>query len=308
MGDCVKLYIINYTDEYQALCALEMKRLFDAPFKDVIVSNCDYDAGRSAFFKAKIDVLAHHHDLQTFLDLVSTVYVEKFKINYIKSKQDDLSYDLRMELVRSCASRMKGIGCIDEEAIQLGVLYHEGIYYLGYLYEDHQTWQKHLKKPQSYSQSISAKDARALVNIACGKNDITLVDPCAGVGSILLEAMQMGIICEGYEINKGVAWKANRNLEYFGYPKVVGNMDMLEVDKHYDSAILDIPYNLYSSITKAQQYQLIKKCYDLADTFVLVSYEPFDDVLEEIGFEIKEKCLIKKIKMHRYVYYCEVKK
>ena len=108
----MKLYIINYTDEYQALCALEMKRLFDAPFKDVIVSNCDYDAGRSAFFKAKIDVLAHHHDLQTFLDLVSTVYVEKFKINYIKSKQDDLSYDLRMELVRSCASRMKGIGCI----------------------------------------------------------------------------------------------------------------------------------------------------------------------------------------------------
>ena len=90
MGDCVKLYIINYTDEYQALCALEMKRLFDAPFKDVIISSCDYDAGRSAFFKAKIDVLAHHHDLQTFLDLVSTVYVEKFKINYIKSKQDDM--------------------------------------------------------------------------------------------------------------------------------------------------------------------------------------------------------------------------
>ena len=82
---------------------------------------------------------------------------------------------------------------------------------------------------------------------------------------------------------------------------------MLEVDKHYDAAILDIPYNLYSSITKDQQYQLIKKCYDLADTFVLVCYEPFDDVLEVIGFEIKEKCLIKKIKMHRYVYFCEVK-
>ena len=303
----MKLYVINYTSEYQALCALEMKRLFGKECSDVILSDYDYSAGKSAFFKAKIDVIVSNRNLEVFLNSVSTICVDQFKINYIKPKKDVLSYEKRMQLVRSVASCIQGVGCMNEEATQLGVLYNEGVYYLGYLYEDHQTWQKHLKKPQSYSQSISAKDARALVNIVTGGKNIDMVDPCAGVGSILLEAMEMGIPCEGYEINKGVAWKANRNLEYFGYSKVVMSEDMLDVTKHYSGAILDIPYNLYSSITKEEQYRLIKKCFEMADCFVLVSYEPFEDVLKEIGFEIKETCLIQKIKMHRYVYYCEVK-
>lgn len=296
-------YIVNYTSEYEQLCAMEMKRLFSQDLNDVIFSDKNYINNLSPFFKGKLTVLISDSNLEYFYEKVATLIIPTFTVTYIKSRQDELTYEKRMELVRGVASKINGIGSLDKDATLLGVMYFKGAYYLG-TYEVSKR-EEH-KKLQSYSQSLSSFDARSIVNIATGGNKVTIVDPCCGVGTTLIEALSMGYPIEGYEINKSVAWKANRNLEHFGYEKIVENMDMHDIQKHYDVALLDIPYNLYSSITRSEQISLIEKCHEIADYFVLVSFEEFDDILKENKFQILEKCVLKKIKMIRYIYYCGV--
>ena len=294
-------YVVNYTDEYKELCSLEMRRLFSAELKDVILSDEDYKNNLSPFFKGKLTILVKESHLELFYKQIETLTIPTFTVTYIKSKQDELPYEKRMSLVKKVASKINGIGSLDAPLI--GVMYYEGSYYLGY-YEVSKR-DEH-KKLQSYSQSLSSFDARSFVNIATGGKNISIVDPCCGVGTILIEAKSMGYHIDGYEINKGVAWKANRNLEHFGYEKIVRNMDMHDINQHYDVALLDIPYNLYSSITRQEQISLIKKCHEMVDKVVLISFEEFDEILLENQFRILEKCQLKKMKMVRYVYYCEV--
>lgn len=296
-------YIINYTNEYKDLCVLEMKRLFSMELNDVIFSNKDYINNLSPFFKGKLTILVGESNLEAFYDKISMVTIPTFTVSYIKSKQDVLTYEKRMELVKTVASKINGIGSLDKDATLLGVMYFEGNYYLGYYEVSNRD--EH-KKIQSYSQSLSSFVARSIVNIASGGNDVKIVDPCCGVGTTLIEALSMGYHIEGYEINKSVAWKANRNLDHFGYEKIVKNMDMHQINQHYDVALLDIPYNLYSSITLNEQIALIQKCHEIADYFVLISFEEFDEILLENKFQIIEKCSVKKIKMIRYIYYCGV--
>ena len=299
------LYILNYPPEQKEMCALEMKCLFGFSHPFVICSDKDYPAGRSAFFKTKIDVICLDHDQLFFLEKVKEVTIDLFKVNYIKTNEDPFMYQERMDLVRSVARSLNGIGSIEKTATQLAVTYFENTYYLGYMHEDHQSWQLHLQKPQSYSQSLSSKDARSLVNMATCGNDVSIIDPCCGVGTVVLEALSMHHRMDACEIHPGVTWKANRNLEYFGYPKIVCNRDMHTIEKKYDVAILDIPYNLYSSITKEEQGRLIGSCFKMARRFVLLSYEDLSDLLVKNHWQIIDQCVVKKMKLERIIYICE---
>lgn len=299
------LYVINYPPEQQELCQLEIKRLFNQELQEVILSEVDYEASRSVYFKSKLEILVSDIDKLAFVEKTRSIVIDRFKVSYIKHKKDELTYENRMNLVKDVAFLIKGVGSLKDNAKQLGVIFYKGTYYLGIVSKDHQTWQHHQNKPQSYSQSLSARDARTLVNIATGGKDVSIVDPCCGVGTVVLEALEMKHQIDAYEIHKGVTWKANRNLEYFGYPKIIQNKDMHTIDKTYDVAILDIPYNLYSSITKEEQFALLESCHRIANYLVLISYEELDTMLSEASFDILEKCLVKKMKFGRYVYYCE---
>ncbi|NRW77833.1 hypothetical protein [Clostridium beijerinckii] len=59
----------------------------------------------------------------------------------------------------------------------------------------------------------------------------------------------MGIDVVGCEINKSIAENAKKNLEFYGYENVVTNGDMNEIEEKYDTAIIDLPYGLFTPTT-----------------------------------------------------------
>ncbi|MDD3148073.1 MAG: hypothetical protein PHD82_12265, partial [Candidatus Riflebacteria bacterium] len=72
------------------------------------------------------------------------------------------------------------------------------------------------KKPNSNSHSLKARTAKALVSIAIGDElNCSLVDPCCGVGTVVIEAISMQINVKGYEINPLVARKAEKKSGLF---------------------------------------------------------------------------------------------
>ena len=106
-------------------------------------------------------------------------------------------------------------------------------------------WLSHNKKPFSYCNALKVNVSRALVNIAVGNNLTTrVIDPCCGIGTVLIEALSLGIDIKGYELNPYIGENAKRNLEYFGYEDIVTIDNMINIQDKFDVAIVDLPYGL----------------------------------------------------------------
>ncbi|MGL5916511.1 MAG: TRM11 family SAM-dependent methyltransferase, partial [Culicoidibacterales bacterium] len=121
-----------------------------------------------------------------------------------------------------------------------------------------------------------------------------LVDPCCGVGTVVIEALAHGIAMEGYEINPAVAEKAQKNLVHFGLENVIICADMHTITKHYDAAIIDIPYGLYTPTTKQEQLDILKTAKRIADKLILLTCDNLDELLYESGFTKIETCAVNK--------------
>ena len=56
---------------------------------------------------------------------------------------------------------------------------------------------KHDDKPNTFSNSLDIRLARTLVNLAAGDNDqVTIVDPCCGMGTVVLEGLALDLDIE----------------------------------------------------------------------------------------------------------------
>ena len=71
-------------------------------------------------------------------------------------------------------------------------------------------------------------------------------------------------------------------------------MILISIKGHYDIAIIDIPYNLYTPITYKEQSDIINSARKLCNKLVLVSCEQMDQEIKQAGFEIRNRILRKK--------------
>ena len=149
--------------------------------------------------------------------------------------------------------------------------------------------------------------ARALVNIAVGDNrELTLVDPCCGVGTVVIEALDLGINVKGYEISKSLVYNARNNIEFLGYNReIITSGNMHNINEVFDVAIVDIPYGLFSPVTLKEQMDIINTSRRIARKLVIITFEDMDNLIISAGFKIIEKCYMIKGNMVRQVSICE---
>lgn len=110
----------------------------------------------------------------------------------------------------------------------------------------------------------------------------------------MVEALSMGINIVGRDINPFIAAGARTNIAHFGFEAEVALGDIADIKEHYDTAIVDMPYNLYSSITPEEQYAILVNARRIADRVVIVAIEAMDEMIETAGFEIIDRCVAKK--------------
>ena len=157
--------------------------------------------------------------------------------------------------------------------------------------------------PHSYSNGLSLKMARAIINIAVQNNlDSKVIDPCCGIGTVVLEGLDLGIDIKGIEISKQIAHNARNNIEFFGYDRdIIICNDMHNLKGKYDVAIIDIPYGIFSPITYEDQVKIIKTSRKLAEKVILISFEDMDKELMQEGFKVIDKGTIVKNRFTRYI-------
>ncbi len=305
----MNLYTINYSKFLADLCKLEMRVLFDYSGEEKhFFSNRLIDPSRSPFIKERLSVIFEGESLDSLIGQVraSRFPADRFKVIYLKIEGWEDDYRERLRAVRELGTAIEGWADVRNPLVVFGVTCVNGKWIFGTYERNDYRWHRHDKKPHTYSSSISFRVARALVNIGIGPDTTrTLIDPCCGVGTVVIEALSMGIDAKGYEINAPVAGSARQNVIFFGHPDVITEGDMHESEDHFDVAIIDIPYGLYQAITAQQQQEIIKTARRICRRLILVTLENMDAMIREAGFEIIDEARVTKGQMVRRVCVCE---
>ena len=302
-------YIINYNREFEEeLCNMEINSLFNIkPSGKQFFSEKYINPSRSPFLKEVIKVKYEEDSLEKILSNIKkdNISYEKFKVCYVKNKYNEISYDERLKSIREIGFIINGEADIHNPEILLGLSNIDGKWIFGEYEKNDFEWHIHDKKPYSYSNSLSLRVARALVNIAVGDNiNQKLIDPCCGVGTVIIEALSMGIDAFGWELNENIAENAEKNLEFFGYDNVITHGDMTTIKDKFDTAIIDMPYGLFTPITKREQISIIRASRNITRKLIIVTFEDMSEIIEASGFEIIDTAHVSKGKFKRYISIC----
>jgi tRNA G10 N-methylase Trm11 len=306
------LYSINYDFNEVALSRLESKCIFDQEERDkVLFSDLQVEPSRSAFIKKRLDIIAASEDYASLLEAIKSknITIEGFKVEYVVLEGDATDYFERLKKLKDIGFRIEGIPSYHHPRIIYGICHWKGIWYFGVLIKNNLIWQQHKQKPYSYSNSISIRIAKSLVNIAASNHkEAKLLDTCCGVGTIMLEACFAGNHIEGCDINEKVCIQARKNLAHFNYTAKVHHADIKNMRDTYDAAILDLPYNLTSKANDKHILHIIESAAAISDRLVIVSTSEITDMILSRGLHISAHCRVnkkRKSNVFRKVWLCE---
>ena len=303
------LYFINYQDNERELCKMEMICLFNREINEkYFFSDIDINASKSPFIKSKIKIIYSDEFLDRMVRKIKedNLSYDDFKVSYVKSEQGDVQYEDRLEATRKIGFVVNGYPDMHKPRNPLAVTKINGLWIFGEYERNDFKWQKHNDKTYSYSNALGLRMARALVNIAMKDNEEgTLIDPCCGVGTVVIEALDLGIKVKGCEISKQIAYNARENVEFLGYLRdTIVCYDMHKIKDKYDSAIIDIPYGLFSPVTLEEQKAIIHTARNICEKMVIVTFEDMEKFIVEAGFSVIDKCVVPKGNFKRHILVC----
>lgn len=308
-------YIYTYVhpkDEFD-LCRMEMRAFFKKDTEsNYIISDVKIDPSRSPFIAERLEVLYEDSDLDTIKKFVEDLKVNEATFKVICLNEMDLGdtekipHSERRVIEREVGLCINGEPELDNPNLVFGIILIDGRWYFGNYEKSESIWLKHLQKPHSYSTALSTRVARAIANIAVPQpENVQVIDPCCGIGTVLIEALSMGINIVGRDINYRVCQGSKENIAHFGLTGKVTLGPISEVTEHYNVAIIDLPYNLFTHSTVEEQFDIVKHARRIADQVVIVTVETIDHLIAEAGFEIVDRSVAKKQAFIRQVILCK---
>lgn len=299
------IYNVNYQVHEDDLCELEMKSLFNVELKNkVFLSDIEMNPSISPFIRNRLKIIYKTSSFAEIISLIETdgIKSEDFMVKYFELSTGDENFKKRREICKEIGLRINGFPCYTRPKTTFGISNYEGGWYFGVLVSNDSKWREHNNKPYSYSSSLGMNMAKALMNIAGNGNfSKRIIDPCCGVGTVLLEGLFAGYDISGWEIMSKVAENARRNLSHFNYPTKVTTGDIKDIDENYDVSVIDLPYGICSRTNVDTQSMIIKNAKRISKKIVLVSSSDISDIIIEEELNVIEHCKISKSKNHNFI-------
>jgi tRNA G10 N-methylase Trm11 len=279
---------------------------------NIIKSSKKIDPSRSPFIRERIEVIYEGETLQDIIEQVTEIKMGNQTFKVIFSKINDrkaphtIEYQERRDIERAVGWIIEGEADVHHPDHIFGMATIGSRWYFGHYRKSEAIWLKHTKKPREYSTALSTRVARAVANIAVpDPHGITSIDPCCGIGTVLVEALSMGINMEGRDINPLVVQGSRENIEHFHLQGTVMLGPISDVMDSYDVAVIDMPYNLYTHATPEDQLSILKHARRFAKKVVVITIETMDNMVEEAGFRITDRCETQKGYFTREILVCE---
>ena len=306
------LYSFNYDYHNSALCKLESRQLFDKEEKNkILFSDRSIDPSITPFIKNRVELISYATNYQELLIKIKSkkITVEDFNVEYLSLRGDLTGYTERREKSKDIGYSIEGQPNFKRPSITYAICKNNNIYYFGVLLKHDIDWHKHKHKPCSFSNSINMDIAKSLVCIATkGDTSKDILDSCCGVGTIILEGCISGFNIEGCDINPKSCKHKEKNLNYYGYTSTIYCTDIKSIAKKYNTAIIDLPYNLYSYSNELITANIIHSTVKLTNRVIIVSITDIRNLINETGLQVIDSCSVQKrgkSKFSRKIWVCE---
>lgn len=277
----------------------------------VLFSNTKVDPSISPFIKNRIEILIIEDDYSILIQKVkaANIQMEGFKVEYVILNGDFREREERREKLKDIGYNITGEPNFVKPTITYSLSNHLNKWYFGVLTQHNMEWQKHKKKPCSFSNSIGMDIAKSLLSTASkGDKNNKILDACCGVGTIMLEACIAGFKIEGCDINPKRCEQTKNNLNHFNYSAKIHCLDVKDLSNYYNAAIIDLPYNLYSFSNNEIISGIITSTSKLTPRLVIVSTSDVAQFIKDTGFSITDSCTVEKrgkSKFQRTIWVCE---
>ena len=306
------IYTYAYHGDERELCQLEMRSFFGMDSSsNILKCSTPIDPTRSPFMKERMEVMYEGDSLDDILKQVENInlFESTFKVTCMNDSDLDTTKKLHLEerrkIEREIGLVIEGEPDFKQPDQAFAVVTLDGRWYFGKYQKSEAVWFRHIKKPRSYSTALSTRVARAVANIAVpNPQGIRAIDPCCGIGTVLVEALSMGIDIVGRDINPLVTTGSRENIAHFGYQGDVTLGPIADVSTNYDVAIIDMPYNLFTHITPEEQHSILQHARRFAKKVVVITIESIDEMIEDVGFKITDRCVAKKGTFTREIIIC----
>lgn len=240
---------------------------------------------QAAYLRAGMQVLARGETLEALVGEVAKLRLDAdgFRIELLI-----LSGRVSVQRQEVIVALANALGCcrpdLDHPRHRLLLLAQdEGLAFGEIIAEPDHSYRQHDHKPYRTSSSLPTRLARGLVNLVLPWAK-TILDPCCGTGSILLEAQVMGLRAMGGDWNPKMVGMSRQNLAHFGYSAGVKLMDAREWPEPADAIVTDLPYGKGLEVSEAVTRGILEHVRDLAPVGVFVAGNDLSGWLWEAGY------------------------
>lgn len=164
------------------------------------------------------------------------------------------------------------------------------------------------RRPFTLPSAMQPDLSRCLVNLSRTKIGGRILDPFAGTGGIMIEAILLGYEVYGVELKKWIGLGALRNLKYYtpGLENIiVGDARKLMFRKSFNSIVTDPPYGRSTSIPGYSLTNLLETFFYESREYleddgrmILVTPEEIniEDIALDAGYSLEE---LYRVRIHR---------
>jgi tRNA (guanine10-N2)-dimethyltransferase len=302
------LYSLVYTAEEKDVAEAEAWALLgtECHGRKLLLADACVDVARTAHIGMCVRQMACADSFETLVGTVAglAVYAEGFRILVSKRGEAKRSGPGSDEVARRLADAIQGRPYLSAPRVLFACVGDEEGWHFGRVEsQSDKRWVKHSAKPHSFSNSLPSRLARAMVNFVAEPGD-TIVDPCCGAGTILIEAMSAGIAAVGLDANKQMASYARANLLHFGLPALVCAGDARHIVGRYDAVVTDLPYGWTSAPDAALHADILANLRRLAPRLSIVLGSDASAVITDAGWRIQRHATQPKGGLCRHIYVC----
>lgn len=285
--DCV--YRLAHMEHERELAVLEGRTLVPAGRADgrLLWADREHDIRRAAFVTLGARVLAQG---DTPEELVERTRALDWEARAFRIEVERLAPRPQIDsqaLTIAVADSIKGKPNLSHPEQEYVILARQRLFAFAQVFSrSERGWVRHESKPNSYSCSLPARVARAMVNFVTQPGDV-VCDPCCGAATILLEAASMGIRCVGFDLNKKMTTPALENLRHYGYTGVIGAADARNVAGRFDAVVTDPPYGHTTVPDPDLNREILENTVRLAPRLCIATRDPLEDELAAAGYELQ---------------------
>ncbi len=307
-------YLLTFDPSEAALARLELFAMCGAPLPQplapepaasqrIVFWNIACDISSAAYPFLLIEVLCQAESFPALVQSVAAMGLraDPFAVQVIRVPPRP-----RMNTVEAAAALgrlIHGTVNLEKPAVRFVCLAQQDRYIFGReLSRSRRDWHDAAQRPANFSNALPPRFARALVNIVAAPGD-RLLDPCCGVGTVLIEAARVGARPEGVEISPANAANARRNLQAFGLAHVpVHRADARDWSGHYDAAIIDLPYGVTSVAHESLHRSIVSNIARLAPRLAVITARDDSHLWRQIGLRVIAVAPVPASRLVRHVH------